>query len=384
MKYSVLLPTRNGEKFLANCIRSILEQEYDDFELVVSDNANTDGTPEVLRQFEGHPQLKIIRQEGLISVAENWTAALEASQGEYVLMMGDDDYLLPDFFSHMEKALRRYEEPDAILYNGYSYVHPMSIADNQTSFWNRRHYSYIEPFTEEMRLSRNVRMDIVQDMFRFKQRIPLNMQTMVFRRGAAEKVIGGVFPAPFPDHYLINAMLISAENWVFLPDRLVIVGVSPKSFGHYHYSHQAKEGLAYLGINTRFPGSLPGSELVNGMYTWLLMLKENYPEELREIEIDKNGYIRRQAYSWLIQYRNKALGMREMVQLFRKLGIRELIGLLSGVFDRDSWRYALRLIRFSNRSNAESQWKGLETLAGVSDIREFSNWLKQATSVDLE
>ena len=42
MKFSVLLPTRNGGDFLKNTIRSILEQDHDDFELVISDNANTD------------------------------------------------------------------------------------------------------------------------------------------------------------------------------------------------------------------------------------------------------------------------------------------------------------------------------------------------------
>ena len=42
MKFSVLLPTRNGGDFLKNTIRSIVEQDYDDFELVISDNANSD------------------------------------------------------------------------------------------------------------------------------------------------------------------------------------------------------------------------------------------------------------------------------------------------------------------------------------------------------
>jgi len=49
MRFSVLLPTRNGGKFLESCIRSILEQDYNDFELVISDNANTDATPSIVR-----------------------------------------------------------------------------------------------------------------------------------------------------------------------------------------------------------------------------------------------------------------------------------------------------------------------------------------------
>ena len=52
MRFSILLPTRNGGDFLQNCIRSILEQDHDDFELVISDNANTDATPEIIRQFK--------------------------------------------------------------------------------------------------------------------------------------------------------------------------------------------------------------------------------------------------------------------------------------------------------------------------------------------
>ena len=48
MKFSVLLPTRNGEKYLKTCIQSILDQTYDDMELIVFDNANTDGSAHII------------------------------------------------------------------------------------------------------------------------------------------------------------------------------------------------------------------------------------------------------------------------------------------------------------------------------------------------
>ena len=89
MRFSVLLPTRNGGTLVANCIRSILEQDHRDFELVISDNANTDTTPDVVRGFSSDPRLKVVRQAKPISVAENWTAALQVSSGDYVLMMRD-------------------------------------------------------------------------------------------------------------------------------------------------------------------------------------------------------------------------------------------------------------------------------------------------------
>jgi glycosyltransferase involved in cell wall biosynthesis len=52
MRFSILLPTRNGGDFLENCIRSILEQDHDDFELVISNNANTDSTPKLLANLK--------------------------------------------------------------------------------------------------------------------------------------------------------------------------------------------------------------------------------------------------------------------------------------------------------------------------------------------
>ena len=51
MKFSVLLPTRNGGKYLKSCIESVLSQDYKDMELIVFDNANTDNTAEVVNSY---------------------------------------------------------------------------------------------------------------------------------------------------------------------------------------------------------------------------------------------------------------------------------------------------------------------------------------------
>ena len=59
-RLSILLPTRNGGNLLDHCLRSILDQDGD-YELVVSDNANTDGTAEVLAGYRADPRLKIVR-----------------------------------------------------------------------------------------------------------------------------------------------------------------------------------------------------------------------------------------------------------------------------------------------------------------------------------
>ena len=58
MKFSVLLPTRNGAKYLQTCIESVLNQQFQDMELIVSDNANTDNTAEIVKSFTSDNRLK--------------------------------------------------------------------------------------------------------------------------------------------------------------------------------------------------------------------------------------------------------------------------------------------------------------------------------------
>jgi glycosyltransferase involved in cell wall biosynthesis len=375
MRFSILLPTRNGGDFLENCIRSILEQDHDDFELVISDNANTDATPDIINEFKSDSRLKVIYQDTPISVSENWTAALQASSGEYVLMMGDDDYLLQSALRRLDEVLARHDEPECVLYNGYSYVTPKAISDNPASFWTREHFNFGLDFGKESVLDLSHRMDIVYDMFRYQTRIPLNMQTTLFSRHAIEKECGGVFRAPFPDHYLLNALLITADKWVYLPEQLVVVGVSPKSFGHYFYSQKADAGLEYLGIDTYFPGALPGSPLLNGMTVWLHDLKVQYPEQLKGIEIDWRGYVRRQVYAWLQQRRYGGISTDELISYFTSLSIRNWLRLLTTVVDGESWSRLSDLLQFGKKSQSETLWQGLIPLPDIVNIREFVEWL---------
>lgn len=381
MKFSVLLPTRNGGAFLENCIRSILDQGYEDMELVISDNANTDNTPQIIRQFAGDSRVKVLCLETPVSVTDNWNNALNASSGDYILMMGDDDYLLPGYFQRMEQILAKYQQPDCVVHNAYSYVAPGSIDNNPHSFYSESHFNFGDVLTNECLLTAEQRRGIVRDMFRFKAGIPLNMQTTLVARKATGKVSGGLFQKPFPDHYALNALLLTASNWVFSPEKLLVVGVSPKSFGHYVYSNKQTSGLSYLGIDSEFSGRLPGNELVNGMYVWLLLLKQNYPELLRDVKIDRGGYVRRQFYAWLMQRKLGAITTGDFMRNLRLLSLSDWVGLAATAFDKPSWARLLRVVSSgSKKSGAEAQWHSLRPLEGVMDIRQFDQWLTRRKS----
>lgn len=376
MKFSVLLPTRNGGLFLEACIRSILNQDYSDFELVISDNANTDNTQQIIEKFSGDHRVKSLRLETAVSVTDNWNNALRGSSGKYILMMGDDDYLLPGYFTKMERILEKFGQPDCVVHNAYSYVAPGSIAGNTQSFYSEEHFHFAADLSREGRLSKDQRFRIVYDMFRFKVGIPLNMQTTLLGRDAFAKISGGVFQPPFPDHYALNSLLLTADNWVFSPEKLLVVGVSPKSFGHYVYSNRQDSGLSYLGIVADFSGRLPGNELLNGMHVWLDLLKKNYPDLLTEVEVDRPGYVRRQFYAWFMQKKLGAITTGDFLRHLGLLSLSDWAGILASAVDKASWQRLLRVLFTGRRkSDAEAQWHGLRPLDNVSDIGQFALWL---------
>jgi glycosyltransferase involved in cell wall biosynthesis len=384
VKFSVLLPTRNGGRFLGNCLSSILEDPYPDMDLIVSDNANTDGTPEVISAFSKDKRLKVLRLEKAVSVTDNWNHALGASTGDYILMLGDDDCLLPGYFKRMEEILNKYNNPDCVTYNAYTYVMPDSINGNKQSYYSQQHFRFGRDFKHEGLLNQKVRLSIVKDMYRFRLRIPLNMQTTLVSRIAAEGIGGGMFRAPFPDHYALNALLLNAGRWVYLMEKLLVVGVSSKSFGHFIYSNQRDQGLNYLGIGTDLNGSLPGNELINQMYIWLKLLKMNYSDKLKGIQISRPDYVRRQVYHWYMQYKCQAISLIALLGRLSGLSLQDFCGLFLSLFDRESWLRLWRIFKNRKTNNIQKIWSGLYPLENLSNISEFRDWISKIRIAERE
>jgi glycosyltransferase involved in cell wall biosynthesis len=319
------LPTRNGGPFLGEALDSILDQTGD-FEVVIGDNANTDETAAVLSARVGDARLRVLRSESVLTVTENWMRCLEAARGDHFLMIGDDDCLLPRFFDEADRILRAHDYPDCLTFNGYSYVAPRSIDESAPALWAPRHFNLL-PLRPERELRSPERIELVQDMFRFRVRFPLNMQLTMFSRSAVAAVPGAFFRAPFPDHFALNSLLLRARRFVVTDARLVVVGVSPKSFGHYFYGGQQARGLQYLGSSSTFPGRLEGSELVNSMYSWLLELRRTYPE-LASVKPSRWHYAARQVNHWYRQLEFGRLSLGGLLARARHLRPCEFVTVL--------------------------------------------------------
>ncbi len=90
----------NGDRYVAQTIESLLSQTYGDFELVISDNASTDGTEELCRSFAGRDKrISYIRQSQNIGAMRNFNYLASLAESRYFKWCAADDLLEPTFLA---------------------------------------------------------------------------------------------------------------------------------------------------------------------------------------------------------------------------------------------------------------------------------------------
>lgn len=113
-RVSVGLPVFNGERYLSHALDSILAQTYEGFELVISDNASTDGTEEICRAYaERDERVRYFRNTENLGAAANFNRTFELSTREYFKWVAADDVLAPEFLERCVEALD--DHPEAVL-----------------------------------------------------------------------------------------------------------------------------------------------------------------------------------------------------------------------------------------------------------------------------
>lgn len=111
--FTVGIPTYNRAHFLPYTISCLLQQTYQDFEVIISDNASTDHTPEIVRQFNDK-RIRYVRQTSHLCASDNFGACADLARGEWMVINQDDDILSPLFLERCAQAIRK--EPHIVMY----------------------------------------------------------------------------------------------------------------------------------------------------------------------------------------------------------------------------------------------------------------------------
>lgn len=105
-KVSVIIPNYNHARFLEQRLNSILNQTYQDFEIIYLDDASTDDSNQVFAQFSHHPQIRaILNPTNSGSPFHQWNKGIQAAIGDYIWIAESDDYADPKFLETLVPLL---------------------------------------------------------------------------------------------------------------------------------------------------------------------------------------------------------------------------------------------------------------------------------------
>lgn len=122
--FSIIIPTYNRSNYLRLALTHILNQTFQDFEIIISDNCSTDDTKNVIYDFNTR-KVKYYRNKENTEIIPNIIKALKRATGGYFLLHGDDDYLLSeDSLKDLHKIIKKFPL-------GYFRLNYLSLKDNK-------------------------------------------------------------------------------------------------------------------------------------------------------------------------------------------------------------------------------------------------------------
>jgi glycosyltransferase involved in cell wall biosynthesis len=204
MKYSIILPVRNGGVYVKDCVNSILTQKLGDFNLLVLDNCSTDGTSEWLASLQDE-RIRIYPSNESLSIDQNWGRIVGVPKNEFITMIGHDDLLDSDYLQIMDGLIQKH--PGASLYE--------------------THFRYINSEGGEIRKCRPMiemqkPADVVQNFLCASMDI---MGTGLMMRSRDYDAIGGIPSYP-------NLLFADMELWIELSRKSYFATDSRECFSY--------------------------------------------------------------------------------------------------------------------------------------------------------
>lgn len=292
--------------------------------MIISDNASDEDVESYISSLN-EPRIRYFRVNTFISVTENWNNALANANGDYVIMLGDDDGLLKGSLSSLIEHIETWESPDVIYFSALLYAWPNTISEYKrgychqlgcAEFFKINNEPYILPADEAMKY--------VKGAMNFRALFDFNMQFVLVSRKFVNSLnsYGAFYQSSFPDYYAMNAIFLKAKDILIVPSPLVAIGISPKSYGYYYGSQKEGVGRALLNNNEVNSSSinstvLPGSDINTCWLYAMEALENNYNDEFN-FNINKARYRLLQIVDVIINTR--WLGLKKLLPL---LSIRE-------------------------------------------------------------
>src|SRR3989338_1379355 len=112
-KITVLITVFNGEKYLNECIDSVLNQSFEDFEFLIIDDKSTDGSLKIIKSY-ADKKIRIIENHKNFGQVKSLNIGLDSARGEYVARLDQDDVMIKDRLAKQLDFLRKNPDVSAV------------------------------------------------------------------------------------------------------------------------------------------------------------------------------------------------------------------------------------------------------------------------------
>jgi glycosyltransferase involved in cell wall biosynthesis len=210
----VFVPTYNSEKYLRECLDSVLHQTFQDWECVISDDASTDKSVEIAREYEKKDsRFKVLTHAKNVGAANNWNRAKEDNKSFATKILCADDYLMLDALKKQLDILKRNET--AIVFSERYIVFPTGKKLHPRLPKYASNISFNDAFKYYINLGRNIFGEPVTALFRtdlfvksegFYPKFEYSLDTsgyMAVSRGQDVTF----------DNYVVGAFRVSKSQW---------------------------------------------------------------------------------------------------------------------------------------------------------------------------
>lgn len=130
---SICIPTYNGDKYLAECLNTCLDQTFTNYEIVICDDGSSDKTISIIEQYKNkHPLIKFYKNEKNLGLVGNWNKCVELSSGEWIKFVFQDDYItkecLQEFFNGID-------ESTVLMVSKRNFILPNKPSDDHINYY---------------------------------------------------------------------------------------------------------------------------------------------------------------------------------------------------------------------------------------------------------
>lgn len=202
-KVTIMIPTYNQEEYIAEAIESALSQDYQNLEVVVTDDCSTDGTGDVARRYVTDPRFRYVRNElNLGRVGNYHNTAHNVAQGEWLINLDGDDYFVSKTFI-----------TDAI-------ISILKEDSNIVAYCYKQRTGSIEKFIKSRQISKNSIVVSGKDFFLNFHRIRrFSHAGILYRRDIGLEI--GMYNLPYQACDFHSLMRIFLLGDLILDDRIV-------------------------------------------------------------------------------------------------------------------------------------------------------------------